>query len=98
MSKKCPQNISNQLSLPKGIYAVRNKNDNEILRSASGGVFVALAKYFLEQGGACVGAAYMDNWNVGHIIVRMKRICLGCKVLNMYKAILCKLILKYRNC
>lgn len=68
--KRCPQNIINLNPFPKDVYAVRYKNDNEILQSASGGVFVALAKYFLEQEGACVGAVYLDNWTVGHIVVR----------------------------
>lgn len=68
--KKCPQNISNLNSLPKGVYAVRYKDNKEIMQSASGGVFVAIAKYFLKQGGVCVGAAYLDEWNVGHIVVK----------------------------
>ncbi|WP_446424586.1 polysaccharide pyruvyl transferase family protein [Mailhella sp.] len=44
-------------------------SDELRLESSSGAVFPVLAEAVLEQGGAVCGAAFLDDWSVGHIIV-----------------------------
>lgn len=50
-------------------YAVWNKNNDERLKSASGGAFSAMAHYVLEHGGVVIGAAIENIYDVNHIIV-----------------------------
>ena len=70
--KRCPQNGYNQWKAPLDVYAVRDKDDQEIYRSASGGAFAVIARYALTELGAVVyGAAYIDeDLHVGHIAVK----------------------------
>lgn len=68
--KHCPQNNLKVYPLSEKVFAVKSKNDKELYKSASGGAFAALARYFLEQNGACVGASYYKGWDVGHKIIR----------------------------
>ena len=68
--KYCPQNNLQVNPLPQKVFAVKYRNDKELYQSASGGAFVALARYFLEHNGVCVGASYYNDWNVGHKVVR----------------------------
>lgn len=51
------------------LFAAYNLNALDRLNSSSGGVFVALAKEFLKQGGKVVGAAFVDGLHLQHIIV-----------------------------
>lgn len=69
--KRCPQNGLEVWKEPIAIYAVRDKNDKEIYRSASGGAFAVLANFAIEQHNAVVfGAAYIDeNLHVGHLYI-----------------------------
>lgn len=65
----CPV-INNYLDKTNEIptaYAVKNKNKNDVKKSSSGGVFVAIAKKILNNGGIVYGAAYDDNLGVNHI-------------------------------
>ena len=48
-------------------YAAISKNDNERLKSSSGGVFSVLANYVLENNGVVYGAAFSNNLTVHHI-------------------------------
>ena len=50
------------------IYGVKPKKnyENLVLKSASGGVFYFLAKYFVECGGYVFGAVFDDNYQVKH--------------------------------
>lgn len=68
--KYCPQNNLQVNPLPQKVFAVKYRNDKELYQSASGGAFVALARYFLEHNGVCEGASYYNDWNVGHKVVR----------------------------
>lgn len=68
--KHCPQNNLKVYPLSEKVFAVKSKNDKELYKSASGGAFAALARYFLEQNGACVGASYYKGWDVRHKIIR----------------------------
>lgn len=64
--KVCP--VINQADArePIAVYAARN-NDPEIVRtSSSGGIFYALAKYIIDEGGVVFGARFNDDWEVIH--------------------------------
>lgn len=53
-------------------YAVRNKNLEELKNSSSGGFFIILANYVIENNGVVFGAAYDENLNVNHIKIKDK--------------------------
>jgi coenzyme F420-reducing hydrogenase beta subunit len=48
------------------VYAVKHKNEKERLTSRSGGMFVAVSDYILEQGGVVYGVGYTDHFRVVH--------------------------------
>lgn len=48
------------------VYAVKHKNENERLTSRSGGMFIAISDYILEQGGVVYGVGYTDHFRVVH--------------------------------
>ncbi len=66
---RCPQNALIQKSEPLMSLAVRDRDDMELLVSASGGAFAAAARMILQRGGVVIGAAYHDDMTVGHFIV-----------------------------
>ena len=70
--KVCPQlkEVSKK-EIPQA-YAVKNKNLEELKNSSSGGVFIILANYVIENNGIVFGAAYDENLNVNHIKVKDK--------------------------
>lgn len=47
-------------------YAAINKDDEQRMRSSSGGIFVLFAEYVINQGGIVFGAVY-DGYQVKHI-------------------------------
>ena len=47
-------------------YAAINKDETIRMRSSSGGIFYALAKWTVEQGGVVFGARFDENWDVIH--------------------------------
>ena len=64
--KVCPI-INRPKKLPvKEVLAVKNRNEDERMASSSGGVFVALAKKVIDQGGVVFGAVFDENWEVKH--------------------------------
>ena len=68
--KKCPaNNLASHRNKPLKFYGVKNKNDSEIMKSASGGVSDLLVQYILQQGGVAFGASYDENLRVHHIVV-----------------------------
>ena len=67
--KRCPQNSQMATLEPKKVIAARNKDDEELRHSASGGAFVAIAHHVLREGGVVFGAAYNESLHVGHIKV-----------------------------
>lgn len=67
--KRCPQNTLIKKSDPIYSLAVRDKSDEELTASASGGAFAATARVFLDRGGIVIGAAYNDDMTVSHIVV-----------------------------
>ena len=50
-------------------YAVISNNENERLRSSSGGIFSLMANYILKKNGKVYGAAYNDSYEVEHICI-----------------------------
>lgn len=70
--KRCPQNNPPEKNVPIRVVGIRYKDNDVLKESASGGVFIALASRVLDEGGIVVGAAYLDDWKVGHIIVNDK--------------------------
>ena len=68
--KKCPvENTEFHRNIPKKVWAWRNKNDADIMRSASGGAADSAAKNVLQVGGVVYGAAYDEQLAVSHIEV-----------------------------
>lgn len=64
--KVCPVINQAEPQAPIAVYAAKNL-DNEIrMSSSSGGVFYALAKCIIEEGGVVFGAKFNDNWEVVH--------------------------------
>ena len=66
--KTCP--ILNPIEIPTDYetqaYAAINKDEDVRMRSSSGGMFHALAKWTIEQGGVVFGARFNDQWEVVH--------------------------------
>ena len=68
--KKCPvESAEFHRNKPRGVWAWRNKNDEDIMRSASGGAADSAAKAVLQMGGVVYGAAYDEQLVVSHIEV-----------------------------
>lgn len=68
--KKCPvENMDFHRKEPQKVWAWRNKNDADIMRSASGGAADSAAKTVLQMGGVIYGAAYDEQLTVEHIEV-----------------------------
>lgn len=66
--KTCP--ILNSIEIPTNFetqaYAAINKDEDVRMRSSSGGIFHALAKWTIGQGGVVFGARFNENWEVVH--------------------------------
>lgn len=64
--KVCP--VLNQNDEKKSflVFAAKNKNEEQRLRSSSGGIFILLAEQTIRQGGVVFGARFDKNWEVEH--------------------------------
>ena len=68
--KHCPTQMSRDISTsPKSVFAFRDKNDTQIMQSASGGVGVLAAQKIIEKGGVAYGVAYDEHFCAKHIRV-----------------------------
>lgn len=68
--KTCPvENAEQHRNMPQTVWAWRNKNDADIMKSASGGAADSAAKTVLQMGGVVYGAAYDEQLVVSHIEV-----------------------------
>lgn len=68
--KVCAYQHIDEANSPLSVYAASSNDKDQILRSASGGIFAALASYILEQGGTVYGAAMKrsdDEFKILHI-------------------------------
>lgn len=54
------------------VYAAWNKDENIRIQSTSGGIFSALAKVFIRDGGCVIGARYCDDFTVAHCIIEQE--------------------------
>lgn len=60
-------NYDKSFNLPEpDVYAARHKKMEEIERSRSGAMFVAVSDWILSQGGVVYGAGYTDHFRVVH--------------------------------
>lgn len=73
--KACPQfkKCTNKNEHFPLAYAVYNKNEDEIIKSSSGGMFSVIANYVLENNGLVIGAAFDEENVVRHICVEDKK-------------------------
>lgn len=53
-------------------FACKNRSENVRSHTSSGGVFPLLAEHYVDLGGAVVGAAFDDNFEVKHFVVSEK--------------------------
>lgn len=66
--KTCPvENAEQHRNTPQTVWAWRNKNDVDLMKSASGGAADSAAKAVLQMGGVVYGAAYDEQLVVSHI-------------------------------
>ena len=66
--KKCPSKNDKELPTSKSrYYAVNIKNAEDLKKSSSGGVFIALAKNILNDGGYVCGCVYDNSMKATHI-------------------------------
>ncbi len=64
--KICPMLNGDEPQEPQQVLAVKNHNEEERMKSSSGGVFIALAKQTLAKGGVVFGAVFDEKWEVKH--------------------------------
>lgn len=62
----CPVLNRNEPAKPKAVYAAKNADDKIRMTSSSGGVFHALARSVIEDGGVVFGAKFNERWEVVH--------------------------------
>lgn len=64
--KVCPMLNHSPTKEPLQVFAAKNKNEEQRLRSSSGGIFILLAEHIIEQGGVVFGARFNGKWEVEH--------------------------------
>ncbi len=64
--KVCPVINQSSEEKPINVYAAINNNNFVLSQSSSGGVFYALAKAVIDDGGVVFGARFDKNWMVIH--------------------------------
>ena len=48
------------------VYAAKNNDEDELMQSSSGGIFILLAKQVLCEGGVVFGVKFDENWDAIH--------------------------------
>jgi len=66
----CPILHPGEPMQPLAVYAAKNNNFEERLKSASGGMFPLLAKKIIEDEGIVFGACFEPCWNVKHTYIQ----------------------------
>lgn len=56
----------NEDNKPVETFAAVSRNREQARKSASGGIFAAIATEFLQKGGFVFGAAFTNDWNITH--------------------------------
>ncbi|MGN0505280.1 MAG: Coenzyme F420 hydrogenase/dehydrogenase, beta subunit C-terminal domain [Lachnospiraceae bacterium] len=67
--KVCPARNTVQSSFPEEVYAASYKDAQSLWQSSSGGIFPAIAKYVLSQGGIVFGATMEEDFTVKTVSV-----------------------------
>lgn len=67
--KVCPIINQDETRKPLIVYAGINTNEEQRLKSSSGGIFVLLAEQIIKEGGVVFGAHFNNNWEVEHCYV-----------------------------
>ena len=65
----CPEYNELAKAFPIEVYAALNKNEKVLIKSASGGVFYALAEKVISEGGCVFGATLDASFEVRHICI-----------------------------
>lgn len=68
-NKVCPVINQGPMQQPIATYAATNSNGAIREQSSSGGIFTLLAEETINNGGVVFGAAFNEEWQVGHICV-----------------------------
>lgn len=64
--KVCPMLNPSASKEPLQVLAAKNRNEEQRLRSSSGGIFRLLAEHIIERGGVVFGARFNEKWEVEH--------------------------------
>lgn len=64
--KVCPVLHQAESITPLHVYAAKNKCEEELLASSSGGLFILIAKKIISEGGVVFGAKFNEKWEVEH--------------------------------
>lgn len=64
--KICPVINQGEPREPLATFAAKNPDDEVRMSSSSGGIFFALAKTIIDEGGVVFGAKFNENWDVVH--------------------------------
>ena len=62
----CPVITSYPESKPVSSWAAYSKDEEIRMKSSSGGIFIALARYVIAHGGIVFGAMFNSEWSVEH--------------------------------
>lgn len=62
----CPFLNQRESRRPLKVYAAKNKNEEILMKSSSGGIFSLLAEAVINEGGFVFGAKFDKEWNVVH--------------------------------
>lgn len=68
-TRVCPECNEIVVNKPFEVYAAINKDDKVVKKSASGGIFYALAESVIAEGGSVFGAMLDEQFQVKHICV-----------------------------
>lgn len=72
--RSCPVHVSSlEERRPLAVYACKQKDQNALFCSASGGASDAAVRALLQRGGVAYGAAYDANLTVGHIEITTQK-------------------------
>lgn len=72
--KVCPIiNSKNEIKNDIKSYACYNKNEDERLKSSSGGIFILIAKEIIKREGVVFGASFDEKFNVQHSCVESEK-------------------------
>ena len=71
-SRVCPYDAATPTQMPIKAMAVQNKDREALLNSSSGGIFSALADYFLSKNGYIAGCIFDNSFRPIHILADKK--------------------------